>query len=728
MADKKIGIALVLSAMDKASMVVNSFTNNAIAKLGALQRKSSEMADRQFKAGQQMVVAGAAVAAPIAATVQAFANLEDAQLSLQSTMMKSNGKVAREFSKINSLAIDLGNRLPGTTEDFYRMFETMIRNGARYNDILSGTGKAAAYLAVQLKLPYNEAGELAQRLQTATGTANKDMMRFMDTLARVNQLGPSVQEMQMAFQRSAGQLKAMKLQGLETTKELSNVYAILIKTMGSGERVGTGFAAVLAGMGNTKQMEKFNAMQRGMGLNMKFMDAKGDFIGIENMMKQFDKMKGLGTRQKTSLITALVGATGGDAQIISTLVNEGMVGYRKMMEAQRVQADLNKKVGLQLGGLKNQWDAAKGTMVNTAAAIGGTLKPEIDKLLTKVNNFLPKVISFVERHKTLVVWVLKAAVAFSALALAGGYIALTFAGISRGVSTVAAIFKWGGTIIKGFNFVLFALRYSFVFRIIPAMKLVGTAFMAMGRMMMANPIGLVITAIAIAALLIYKYWEPIKKFFNALWTGIKNVFRATWEWIKKMFFNYTPHGLIIKHWDKIKAYFSGLWGDVKKVFMSMVGWLLGLGPRFVQAGKNIVKSIWQGIKNMAHLPVDAIQGIAKKMRAFLPFSPAKEGPLKDIHRVKLVETIAMSLKPGALIQAWNKTLTSFNASVNSSRPQVNGSGGGAMGGGVFNFNVTVNLHGGATAADGKLLTDRMRKEFDAWYRDTVLNKQRVSFG
>lgn len=726
MADKKIGIALVLSAMDKASMVVNSFTNNAIAKLGALQKKSSEMADRQFKAGQQMVVAGAAVAAPIAATVRAFANLEDAQLSLQSTMMNSSGRVAREFTKINSLAIDLGNRLPGTTEDFYRMFETMIRNGARYNDIIGGTGKAAAYLAVQLKLPYNEAGELAQRLQTATGTANKDMMRFMDTLARVNQLGPSVQEMQMAFQRSAGQLKAMKLQGLETTKELSNVYAILIKTMGSGERVGTGFAAVLAGMGNTKQMEKFNAMQRGMGLNMKFMDAKGDFIGIENMMKQFDKMKGLGTRDKTSLITALVGATGGDAQIISTLVNEGMLGYRKMMEAQERQANLNQKVQLQLASIKNQADAAKGTFINLAASMGKTLKPEIDSFLTKVNNFLPKMISFVERHKTLVVWVMKAAIGFSALAMAGGGLKIVFAGMLRGFNILIAPIKGAIFVVQHFSGLQRLLGFR-MYQLMKTFKMVGTAFSVVGKMLMSNPIILIIAAIAIAALLIYKYWEPIKKFFNALWTGIKNVFKATWEWIKKMFFNYTPHGLIIKHWDKIKAYFSGLWGDVKKIFFSMVGWLMGLGPRFMQAGKNIVKSIWQGIKNMAHLPIDAIHGITKKMRAFLPFSPAKEGPLKDIHRVKLVETIAMSLKPGALITAWNKTLSSFNASVAAGAgPAPMGAGG--MGGGVFNFNVTVNLQGGATAADGKLLTDKLRKEFDGWYRDTILNKQRVSFG
>lgn len=682
MSDKKIGIALILSAMDKASMVVNAFTNNAISKLSRLQKSSSALADKQFRAGQQLVTAGVAAAAPIMATVKAYADLEDAQLSLQSTMMKSNGRVAREFTKINKLAIDLGNALPGTTEDFYRMFETMIRNGARYNDIINGTGKAAAYLAVQLKLPYSEAGEMVQRLQTATGTANRDMMRFMDTLARVNQLGPSVQEMQMAFMRSGGELKMLKVQGLQATQEISNVYAMLIKTMGSGERVGTGFAAVLAGLGDSKAMAKFDALQKSMGLNMRFMDRKGDFLGIENMMQQFDKMRSLTTGQKNLLFTALAGGKGADNQIVATLVNEGMVGYKKMQLAQQQQAALNQKVQLQLGGLKNQYDAVKGTMVNAAAAIGEKLRPEINAFLVKVNNFLPKLISFIENHKTLVVWVLKAVIAFSGLALAGGYISLMFAGISRGVSTVATVFKYGGMVLRGFTFVLFALRYSFVFRVLPALRMVGMAIMWLGRVLLANPIILIIAGIAMAVYLIYKYWGPIKEFFINLWANIKSVFVGAWKW------------------------------------------LTGLTGAFTNAGINIVKSIWTGMKKVAHMPVDLIKGIAKKIRNFLPFSPAKEGALKDIHRIRLVETIAASIKPNALINAWSRTMGTFRDNIGG------GAGLPAMGNSVSSkmvFAPVINLNGGATKEDAKMLTDEMQRQFDRMMKEYQLRTQRVRY-
>jgi hypothetical protein len=43
-----------------------------------------------------------------------------------------------------------------------------------------------------------------------------------------------------------------------------------------------------------------------------------------------------------------------------------------------------------------------------------------------------------------------------------------------------------------------------------------------------------------------------------------------------------------------------------------------------------------------------MKNIVQKIRNLLPFSPAKEGPLRDIHRIKLIETIAASLNPDPL--------------------------------------------------------------------------------
>ncbi|WP_043946963.1 hypothetical protein, partial [Ralstonia solanacearum] len=50
------------------------------------------------------------------------------------------------------------------------------------------------------------------------------------------------------------------------------------------------------------------------------------------------------------------------------------------------------------------------------------------------------------------------------------------------------------------------------------------AVAVLGRVLLLNPIGLLVTAIAVAAYLVYRYWEPISGFFSGLWQQVKAAF------------------------------------------------------------------------------------------------------------------------------------------------------------------------------------------------------------
>src|SRR5690606_23586285 len=67
---------------------------------------------------------------------------------------------------------------------------------------------------------------------------------------------------------------------------------------------------------------------------------------------------------------------------------------------------------------------------------------------------------------------------------------------------------------------------------------------------------------------------------------------------------------------------------------------------FFDAGKNIVTSIADGINSAIGKVTDAIGNVTKKIRDFLPFSPSKEGPLRDIMNVKIAESIAEAIRRG----------------------------------------------------------------------------------
>ncbi|OOF87913.1 phage tail tape measure protein [Rodentibacter ratti] len=142
------------------------------------------------KAEQYANIGGRAIAThtmmkdKIAQPVSAFAQAEVAATNLKVAMMDKDGKVPETFEKVNKLAMQLGDKLPGTTADFQDLMTMLVRQGMSVETILGGTGEAAAYLSVQLEMPPRQAAEFAAKMQDATRTTEKDMMDLMDVIQK----------------------------------------------------------------------------------------------------------------------------------------------------------------------------------------------------------------------------------------------------------------------------------------------------------------------------------------------------------------------------------------------------------------------------------------------------------------------------------------------------------------------------------------------------------------
>lgn len=85
---------------------------------------------------------------------------------------------------------------------------------------------------------------------------------------------------------------------------------------------------------------------------------------------------------------------------------------------------------------------------------------------------------------------------------------------------------------------------------------VGQVFLFIGRLMLANPIGLAITAIAVGAYLIYKNWEPIKGFFEGIWGSIKTAFNGGITGVSALIINWSPIGLFYTAFAKVLSWFG----------------------------------------------------------------------------------------------------------------------------------------------------------------------------
>lgn len=425
---------------------------------------------------------------------------------------------------------------------------------------------------------------------------------------------------------------------------------------------------------------------------------------------EFERLKEFGIRansqgDKVSFtfqgVTTTVGKN--SKEIEAYLKNIGKTKFAGGMEAQSKT-------------LKGQLSTLKDNVKQFGVAVGNVLVPVLKDVFAKITPVLEKVQKWTRENPKLTRMIVLGAAAIAALSLVASGMAFVFGGVMKVISFGTMVFK-GLTV---------AIQFS------------GKAFQTLTRIMMMNPIILIIMGIAMAVYLVIKYWRKIVDFFKWLWESVKGIFKRFWEWLKGILMKYTPFGLIFKYWEPVKNFFKNLWANVKQSFWNFVQWVVGLPKRFFQAGVKIVTSIWDGIKSKFQQMVDWFKGGIKKLRDMLPFSPAKTGPLRDIHRLKLVETIASNIKPGPMVKAMDKATGAVRSAI--TKPSglggvgggmaLAGSGGGGRGSVTVNFNPTINVSGGASASSRQDFLKTLREyqpELMRMIEEGLRRKERTSF-
>ena len=106
----------------------------------------------------------------------------------------------------------------------------------------------------------------------------------------------------------------------------------------------------------------------------------------------------------------------------------------------------------------------------------------------------------------------------------------------------------------------------------------GRAVLFIGRALLMNPIGLLVTAIAVGGYLIYRNWSTLKPMFVSVFNTAKAKATAAWSSIKGA-------------WGGVKAWFGEKAEGIKSVFRN-------LPSAFAEFGRNIVQGLIDGISAM----------------------------------------------------------------------------------------------------------------------------------
>ncbi len=206
-----------------------------------------------------------------------------------------------------------------------------------------------------------------------------------------------------------------------------------------------------------------------------------------------------------------------------------------------------------------------------------------------------------------------------------------------------------------------------------AIPLVITAWKGMSLAMLANPLGLMIAGIAAGALLIVKFWKPIKAFMGGVMQGIKDALGpetmgfiselgTVVGWLGSLF-----KGLISPAMSSKAELdgFAGVGRDLGKVIgllftplkllIRTITWtsekianLLDKLDLF-NKGKKLMGTMASGIKEGGKSVLARLKGVFSKVDDHMPKSDAKIGPLSTLTAsgVALVKTVGEGVTKGA---------------------------------------------------------------------------------
>ncbi|MEJ5128907.1 phage tail tape measure protein [Comamonas sp. MYb21] len=523
------------------------------------------------------MMAGQKIKSTLMPAVNTYADAEDAQSQLKVSFMQADGSVVPEYEHILALANKLGDRLPGTTADFTKMFTVLRKEGMTAQAVLGGLGVSAANLGVLLKVAPDEAAAKMAKMQDSLRATEKEMPEVADLMQRANYLGADMAFMQSAMGNAAPVMDVMKVQGAEAMRVLAPMAVMMNQAgMEDGGSVGNAVRKIYDRAMSKKKVGKANeALKKAKaGFNLDFTDGKGEFGGMAKLFKQLDKLRALSTQTRGAVINELWGDDAETNRVLTKWINDNLAGYEQTVQKMQEQADLQTRVNEQLSTLNNVADAAGGAYSNLLKELGASIAPEIKQMLNLLGDLAAATKEWVVENPRLVKTLMLIAAGLAAVLTIGGALgmgliallgpmlmlrflsarfALNLLGIAAaggkagaGAGVAARGVAW---LVAGWQ----AFRKMGVAGMLTTMSARAVAAFSSLRTMggivavfktgliglfklvfafaRANPLTAIVLGIAGVAAGVYAHWDKIKEYFKAgEWWSLAKEIGAALEW------------------------------------------------------------------------------------------------------------------------------------------------------------------------------------------------------
>ncbi|MFG0467040.1 phage tail tape measure protein [Pseudomonas putida] len=648
--------------IEQTNQVINEQTRR-MQRLAAQQKqaaaaraqydKTQQLAGSMAGVGAGSAAAGAAMGMPVLSTVQSYMSFEDAMAGVAKQVAGArddNGQLTSTYYEMADAIKAMGERIPMATTEIAALVEGAARMGVTGKDNLLAFAEVAANAATAFELPADQIGENLARIADLYKIPIQNVSQLGDAINYLDDNAKSKgADIIEVLQRTAGVTASVGM----SYKDAAALGSTFLTLGATAEVAGTATNAMIRELAIASQQPKrFQAGLKALGLEAEALQSGMAENATGTLQQVLDAINKLPKAEQLGVTTQLFGKEfGDDAAKLAQNIGE----YRRQLELANSTAgagSMQREADIRAELMSARLEMAKNNAFNLSATLGETLRPTLVELFESFNSVVSRVNDWVKANPELAGQILKTVAGVAALAAGFGAVTLGMASFLGPFAMARYALTLFGIKGAGLGSVLFNLGKV-------AFPLVGKAILFIGRALMMNPIGLAVTAIAGAAYLIYKNWEPIKAFFLGLWEEIKAGFNGGFAGIAALILNFSPLGLFYRAFAGVMSYFGvdmpakfsdfggmlldGLVNGIKNklgavkdaissVGDSTVGWFkekLGIhSPSrvFAELGGFTMQGLEQGLVGGQGGPLGAVTAMAKQLAAAGAFTFGLGGP------------------------------------------------------------------------------------------------------
>ena len=487
-----------------------------------------------------------------------------------------------QFKEMSGDILKLSTELPMAAEGIAQIVAAGGQSGIAREDLLA-FAESATKMGIAFDITADQAGDMMAKWRTAFKMNQEEVVALAD---KVNYLGNTTAASAPLISDVVTRIGPLGEVGGVASGEIAALGASIVGTGTSSEIAATGIKNLILGMSAGAGATKSQAAAfASLGMTAEDVasrmqvDAKGAIIDVMKAIQALDADKQAATLQD------LFGkeSIGAIAPLLGNLENL-QENFDKVADATKYAGSMEQEYAARSQTTENQIQLAKNTLDAVAVTIGSALLPAVGQVFASIAPVLTSIAEWASRNEELVVIIAGVAAGIAALIV-------TIAGMTlivQGAALAYASFQLAAEFVKGLQL---------------ATKIATAVQWAWNAAMTANPIGVVI--MAIAALIgilyvLYTHFEEVQEFCASVWESPAAAVIA---------FITGPIGMliycvagIIANWETVKEWFSLLWENPTAAIEQFVSFLqskLGEGITWAQEK-------WEALREVLSHPIDAV--------------------------------------------------------------------------------------------------------------------------